>query len=114
MLEAHKDLGELVVIVFFGLALASMLLAGRQGLPSWLASVGHALLGVQIILGIYLIIKHPHAVSWLHPLFAALAVVCVAAVVPLRKRFSRNAAMAMSTAGAGICAVVALAIAMAR
>src|SRR5579875_1571555 len=109
MLEAHKDLGELVVIVFFGLALASIFMSGREGLPSWLASVGHALLGVQIILGIYLIIKHPHAVSWLHPFFAFLAIVCIAAVVPLRKRFSRNAAMAMSTAGAGICAVIALA-----
>lgn len=114
MIEAHKGLGELVVIVFLGLALASIFMSGRKGLPSWLAGVGHALLGVQILMGIYLIIKYPHAVSWLHPLFALLAVVCVVAVVPLRKRFSRNAAMAMSSAGAGICAVIALAIAMAR
>lgn len=112
MIDAHRDLGELIVIVYLGIALASLMLAQREGLPAWLTGTAHALLGVQIILGIILYVEHPHAVPWTHPLFAALAVVSVGLMVPLRRRFGRNTGTAISSLLAGIFAVVAVVIAV--
>lgn len=114
MFEAHRGLGELLVVVYLGIAIASFVLARRKGLPAWLTGTAHALLGVQIILGIILYVRNTSAVPWTHPLFGLLAAAALGLVVPLRNRIGRNRAIAVSALTTGICAAIAMAIAMAR
>ncbi|MDI3339696.1 MAG: hypothetical protein QJR03_04110 [Sphaerobacter sp.] len=114
MANAHGGLGELLVIVYLGIAIASWILARRQGLPAWLTGTAHALLGVQIIMGIILYIQHPDIMPWTHVLFGLLTIPAIALAIPLRKRVGRNVAVAASSALAGLCALVAVIIAMTR
>ncbi|ACZ37758.1 hypothetical protein [Sphaerobacter thermophilus] len=114
MNQAHGGLGELLVIVYLGIAIASWILARRQGLPPWLTGTAHALLGVQIIMGIILFVRNPNLVPWTHVLFGLLTIPAIMLVVPLRQRIGRNPAIAVSSAAAGLCALVAVIIAMTR
>lgn len=114
MAQAHGGLGELIAVVYMGLAIAAWILLRRQGLPPWLTGTAHALLGVQILLGIVLFVRNPNLVPWTHVLFGLLTIPALATVVPLRKRFSRNAAVAISSALTGVSALVAVMIAMMR
>ncbi|MBX5444160.1 hypothetical protein [Sphaerobacter sp.] len=114
MNQAHGGLGELLVIVYLGIAIASWILARRQGLPPWLTGTAHALLGVQIIMGIILYVQHPNIMPWTHVLFGLLTIPALLLVIPLRQRIGRNAAIAVSSAAAGLCALVAVIIAMTR
>lgn len=114
MAAAHGGLGELLVVVYLGIAIASWILARRQGLPAWLTGTAHALLGVQIIMGVILFVRYPNIMPWTHVLFGLLTIPAIVLVVPLRKRLGRNPAVAISSAAVGLCALVAVIIAMTR
>ena len=51
---------------------------------------------------------------WTHVLFGLLTIPALLLVIPLRQRIGRNAAIAVSSAAAGLCALVAVIIAMTR
>ena len=114
MAHVHGGLGELIVILYLGIAIASWALARRQGLPAWLTGTAHALLGVQIVLGIILFVRNPHAVPWTHPVFGLLALLALGLMAPLRRRYSRGAAIGISSAVVGLLALVAVTIAVTR
>ncbi|HUZ00677.1 MAG TPA: hypothetical protein VMU89_10025 [Thermomicrobiaceae bacterium] len=114
MAQFHGGLGEALVVIYLGIAVASWILARRQGLPAWLTGTAHALLGIQIVLGIILFVRHPHAVPWTHPVFGLLAVLALGLMAPLRRRYSRGAAIGITSLVVGILALVAVTIAVTR
>ncbi|HET9016358.1 MAG TPA: hypothetical protein VFN57_12235 [Thermomicrobiaceae bacterium] len=112
MLGLHRGLGEAIVIVYLGIAIASWILARRDGLPSWLTGIAHTLLGIQVIIGIVLFVQHPHAVPWTHVLFGGLAVLSLGLMAPLRRRFGRGPAIGITSLVVGVFALVAVTIAV--
>ena len=74
MAEAHGGLGELLVALYLVIAILSFVLAKRNGLPAWLTGTAHALLGVQLIMGIILYAKHPHIMPVSHVIAALLTI----------------------------------------
>lgn len=114
MADAHGGLGELLVVVYLGMAIASLALAQRDGLPPWLTGAAHALLGVQIIMGIILFARNPDIMPWTHAAAGLLTVPALGLLVPLRNRFGRNYARAITFFVVGLLAVIAVVIAMTR
>ncbi len=111
MIEAHGGLGELLVVLYLAVAVGSLLASRRGGLPAWVTGTAHALLGVQIVMGLILLVRYPSAVPWTHPLFGLLTVPALALAAPLRRRFGRARGVALDALLIAVLAGIALAIA---
>jgi hypothetical protein len=105
MVDAHGGLGELLVVLYLAIAILAIWLGRRGGVPAWFTGTVHALLGVQIIMGIILYIRHPHVMPVSHVIVALLTLPAVGLAVPLRSRLGKPRGTAVS---AGIVAVLAL------
>jgi len=114
MANAHGGLGELIVVLYFVIAILSFALAKRNGLPSWVTGTAHALLAVQIIMGIILYIQHPHVMPVSHVIAALLTIPAIGLMVPLRKRIGKPQAVAVSALVVAILATIAVIIAKTR
>jgi hypothetical protein len=114
MVQAHGGLGELIVVLYFVIAILSFVLAKRNGLPAWVTGTAHALLAVQIILGITLYIQHPHVMPVSHVIAALLTIPAIGLMVPLRKRIGKPRAIGVSAFVVAILATIAVIIAKTR
>jgi hypothetical protein len=114
MVEAHGGLGELLVALYLVIAILSFAVAQRKGLPAWLTGTAHALLGVQIIMGIILYARHPHAMPISHVIVALLTLPALGLIAPLRSRLGRARAVGVSTFLVAILAAIAVIIAKTR
>ncbi len=114
MAEAHGGLGELLVALYLVIAILSFVLAKRNGLPAWLTGTAHALLGVQLIMGIILYAKHPHIMPVSHVIAALLTIPAIGLMVPLRKRLGRAQAVGISASVVTVLAAIAVVIAKTR
>ena len=114
MANAHGGLGELLVALYLVVAILSFVLARRNGLPAWLTGTAHALLGVQIIMGIILYVRHPHVMPVSHVIAALLTIPALGLMAPLRKRFGRAQAVGISASLVTVLAAIAVVIAKTR
>ena len=114
MAEAHGGLGELLVALYLVIAILSFVLAKRNGLPAWLTGTAHALLGVQLIMGIILYAKHPHIMPVSHVIAALLTIPALGLMMPLRKRLGRAQAVGISASVITVLAAIAVVIAKTR
>jgi len=114
MVEAHGGLGELLVAVYLAIAILSFVLAKRKGLPAWVTGSAHALLGVQIIMGIILYAEHPHVMPISHVIAALLTLPALGLVAPLRRRMGRAQAVGTSAFIVAVLAAIAVMIAKTR
>jgi hypothetical protein len=103
MLAVHGSLGEVLVLVYIAIAILAAVLANRGGLPAWVTGIAHALLTVQLILGIILFIRNPTAAPWHHILFGLLAIPALGLMFPLKKRLGATRGVVV---GAVIVAIV--------
>jgi hypothetical protein len=86
MLTIHGTLGEALVVVYILIAIVAAIMANRGGLPAWVTGIGHGLLTVQVLIGIFLFIRNPAAVPWHHIVFGLLTIPALGLMFPLRKR----------------------------
>ncbi len=114
MLEAHGGLGEALVIIYLAIAILSFVLARRKGLPAWVTGTAHALLGVQIIMGIILFAEHPHAMPISHVIVALLTIPALGLMAPLGGRLGRARAVGVSASVVTVLAAIAVVIAKTR
>lgn len=113
MESVHRYLGEALFIVYLIAAIIAII-SYRRGrtAPMPVIGIAHALLTVQVILGIILIATDGlRGVPWYHPVLG-LAALLMLAVIPtiLRRQFVRGLDMAV---GFSIIAILALAAQMA-
>ena len=86
MLNAHRGLGEGLFVVYLVVMVVIFVLGRRGGsTPAWLIGVSHALLAVQVALGVLLLATGP-SVVWYHPVLGIAAVLAIGLAAPLRKR----------------------------
>lgn len=114
MVEAHGGLGELLVVLYLVIAILSFGLAQRKGLPAWVTGTAHALLAVQIIMGITLYIEHPHAMPVSHVIVALLTIPALGLMALLRPRIGRARAVGVSASIIAVLAAIAVVIAKTR
>ncbi|HEX3723948.1 MAG TPA: hypothetical protein VHV31_14250 [Nitrolancea sp.] len=114
MAQAHGGLGELIVLLYLVIAILSFVLAKRNGLPAWVTGTAHALLAVQILMGIILFIRYPHAMPVSHVIAALLTIPAIGLMVPLRKRIGKPRAVGVSALTVTILAMIAVIIAKTR
>lgn len=111
MAEAHGTLGEVLVALYLVIAVLSFVVARRDGLPAWVTGTAHGLLAVQIIMGVILLVQHPHAMPVSHVIVALLTLPAIGLMAPLRRRMGRARAVGTSAAVVAILAAIAVAIA---
>jgi hypothetical protein len=114
MANAHGGLGELIVVLYFVIAILSFVMAKRNGLPAWVTGTAHALLGVQLIMGVILYIRYPHVMPVSHVIAALLTIPAIGLMVPLRKRIGKPRAVGVSALTVAILATIAVIIAKTR
>jgi len=114
VVDAHGGLGELLVVVYLAIAILAFVLARRNGVPTWLTGTAHALLAVQIIMGIILYIEHPHVMPVSHVIVALLTIPAVGLMVPLRSRLGKPRAVGVSAFIVALLALIAVIIAKTR
>ena len=107
MYDAHKGLGSLLFVVYLVILAAVWLLGRRNGrAPGWLVGVAHALLTIQVAMGVILLADDDYDAPWYHPALGLLALLAIGLTPVLRKRFgSLNGTLATL----GVVAVLALA-----
>jgi uncharacterized membrane protein YtjA (UPF0391 family) len=86
MLTAHGTLGESLVLVYIVIAVLAAILANRGGVPTWATGIAHAMLTLQLILGIILLVRNPSAAPWHHIVFGLLTIPALGLMFPLKKR----------------------------
>ncbi|HEU5425077.1 MAG TPA: hypothetical protein VFU72_16160 [Nitrolancea sp.] len=122
MSDAHGTLGVVLALLYLGIAVAAYLLASRAPesaplratLPPWLTGTAHALLGVQVLMGIILFARHPHIMPVSHAVAGILTVVALGLMVPLGRRYGRARGLAYSALLVAILCGVAIVIAFTR
>ena len=106
-------------VLYLGIAIAAFALASRrQGeryvLPPWLTGTAHALLGVQVLMGIILFARHPHAMPVSHAVAGIGTVVVLGLMAPLNRRYGRARGLEISALLIALLAAIAIGIAETR
>ena len=106
-------------VVYLAIAIAAFLLAGRrQGerfvLPPWLTGTAHALLGIQVLMGIILFARYPHAMPVSHAVAGIGTVVALGLMAPLNRRYGRARGLGISALLIALLAAIAIGIAETR
>lgn len=114
MFELHARLGELLVVVYLGIAIAALVLARRRSLPAWVTGAAHALLAVQVITGLVLFIRFPDVMPLSHIIVGLLTVPALALIVPLRRWLGGPKALAVTALTVAILAAIATVIGVTR
>jgi hypothetical protein len=119
VIHAHGTLGVVLAVLYLAIAVAAFLLADRRQdqrfvLPPWLTGTAHALLGIQILMGIILYAQHPHSMPGSHPIAGIGTVLALALMVPLNRRYGRARGLGISALLVAILAGIAILIAFTR
>lgn len=110
----HGMLGESLALVYLVIAVASYLRRRQGGLPMWLVGIAHAVLAVQVLVGVTLYVRAPEVISVWHPVVGILALASLGLSVPLRRRLGRANATAVTALVVAVLVLVAVVIARAR
>jgi hypothetical protein len=87
MAEFHARLGEgLFVIYLIVLVIVWFMSRQDRKAPAWLMGIAHALLGLQVILGIILIAQDSDRIVWYHPVLGILAALSLGLMPVFRNR----------------------------
>jgi heme A synthase len=76
MEDFHRYLGEGLFVIYVVVMITAFII-GRRGrdVPPWLTGTAHGLLGLQVALGLILLMSGGlGGVSWLHPVIGLLAI----------------------------------------
>ncbi len=103
----HKYLGESLFVIYVFVMLV-VLFVGRRGrpVPSALLGIAHALLAVQVVLGVILISEDADRITIIHPILGLLAIAALGLTPWLRGRLGQRSGM---LATLGIVTVLVLA-----
>jgi hypothetical protein len=114
MLAIHGNLGELLVLVYLGLAAFAAILANRGGLPKWVIAGAHSLLTLQVLLGLALLIRNPTTAPWTHVVFGLLTIPALGLTFALRKRLGSTRGLIIGSIIVVVILIVAVFTGMAR
>lgn len=104
----HRFIGEGLFVVYIVAMIVALIMARRgQRPPAWLTAIAHGLLGIQVLLGLVIMLTDGlQGVPWYHPVLGLAAVAALGLTPLLREHLQRGAALA---AIFGIVAVLTLA-----
>lgn len=104
----HRYIGEGLFVVYIVAMVVAIIMSRRgQRPPVWLTAIAHGLLGLQILLGLLILLTDGlQGVPWYHPVLGLAAAAALGLTPLLRERFQRGADLA---AIFGIVAVLTLA-----
>lgn len=87
----HRYLGESLFVIYLFVMLV-VLFVGRRDrpVPAALMGVAHALLALQVILGIILISEDADRITIIHPILGLLAILALALLPVLRSRLGQR------------------------
>lgn len=104
----HRFIGEGLFVVYIVAMVVAIVMSRRgQRPPVWLTAVAHGLLGLQVLLGLALLMTDGlQGVPWYHPVLGLAAVAALGLSPVLRGRFPRGADLA---AIFGVVAILTLA-----
>lgn len=112
----HRYLGESLFVIYIVVMVITLVL-GRRGreVPPWLTGVAHGLLGIQVAVGLILIMSDGlRGVSWLHPVVGILAMASLGLAPVFRARLRPGLDKAALFGLVAILALTAQLIAMNR
>lgn len=104
----HRYLGEGLFIIYVVVMIVALVM-GRRGntVPPWLTGAAHALLALQVAIGVILLMSGGlSGVHWLHPVIGLLAILALGLAPVFKSRLRSGLDKA---AVFGIVAVLALA-----
>jgi heme A synthase len=104
----HRYIGEGLFVVYIVAMIVALIMARRgQRPPTWLIAGAHGLLGLQVLLGLIILLTDGLlGVPWYHPVLGLAAIAALGLTPLLRERFQRGADLAVIF---GIVAVLTLA-----
>jgi len=114
MSAIHGMLGESLALLYVLVAVGSYLRRRQGGLPAWLTGITHALLAIQVLIGVTLFVRAPGIITWWHPVTGLLALAALGLAIPLRPRLGRANATAVTALVVAILVLIAVVIARAR
>ncbi len=107
----HGMLGESLAVVYLLIAVGSVLLRKRDGLPMWVVGIAHLLIAIQVVLGTILYVRAPEVISIWHPITGYLALAALGLTVVFRKRLGRANSQALGALVVALLVVVNVLIA---
>jgi energy-converting hydrogenase Eha subunit A len=106
MYEFHARLGEgLFLIYFIIIGVIFFMARSNRTVPGWLTGLSHGLLGLQVALGLILLMEEPDRVVWYHPAIGLAAILALGLTPVFRKRLGHTQG---TLAGMAVVAVLAL------
>lgn len=114
MSAVHGMLGESLALLYVLIAIGSYLRRRQGGLPAWLTGIAHALLAIQVLIGVTFFVRAPSVVTWWHPVTGVLALAALGLAIPLRPRLGRANAIAVTALVIAVLILIAVTIARAR
>lgn len=89
MEDFHRYLGESLFIVYLVVLIAAFVMTRRgRDVPPWLTGAAHALLAIQVAVGVILLLSGGlRGVHWLHPVVGLLAIAALGLAPVFKGRF---------------------------
>lgn len=110
----HGRLGEgLFVIYLIIMGLVWFLGRGGRPTPGWLLGIAHGLLGLQVALGLILVMEEPDrigsdgAVPWYHPVLGIAALLAIGLTPVFKRRFGDRMGVVAGLGAVGLLALLA-------
>ena len=88
----HRYLGEGLFIVYVVAMLVAFVMARRgRDVPPWLTGAAHALLALQVAIGVILVLSGGlRGVHWLHPIVGLLAIAALGLAPVFKARLGKG------------------------
>lgn len=85
----HRGLGEgLFVVYLLAMVIAFIYSRRSDGTPPWLMGIAHGLLGIQVLLGLFLLVTDGlSGVPWYHPVLGLITLAALGLAPLFRQRF---------------------------
>lgn len=113
MQDFHRYLGEGLFIIYV-VVMIIVLVMGRRGktIPPWLTGAAHALLAVQVAVGVIILMSDGlSGVHWTHPVVGLLAILALGMAPVFKSSFRPPLDKAAVFAVVGVLALAAMLIA---
>lgn len=108
MSEFHARLGEgLFLIYFIVIGVIFFLSRGNRAVPGWLLGISHALLFVQVALGLILLMEG-NDIPWYHPVLGIAAILSLGLSPVFKQRLGATRGMMATMTVVGTLALVAM------
>jgi len=103
----HRGLGEGLFIIYVLAMIVALVYSRRSDrTPGWLLGIAHGLLGLQVLLGLFLVLTDGlRGVPWYHPVLGLLTAAALGLTPVFRQRFMPGVDAAVLF---GLVAVLAL------